>query len=84
MHAKGEEGDAFRAPFLVYTFVLSNLSDLPFIESWAVISLSVAAGSAIVHAKRRILGVRVGNEIRFGLFPEPKSREPRTLARPQL
>src|SRR5262249_13062234 len=73
--AKGEEVDAFRLPFLLYTFILSNVTDLPFIESWAVLSLSVAAGSAVVHGKQRLVGFRVGNKIRFGLFPESKSPE---------
>ena len=75
VHAKGQEGDSFRIPFLLYTFVLSNLGDLGFMQPWAVLALSVAAGSAVVHGKQRLVGVRVGNKIRFGLFPEHKSPE---------
>ena len=83
VHAKGQEGDTFRAPYLVYVFVISNSSDWPFMQLCAIISLSVAAGSAVVHGKQRLLGLRVGNKIRFGLFPEPKPPEPSTLARPR-
>ena len=75
VHAKGQESDAFRIPFLLYTFVLVNSSDGIQWTPWALIALSVAAGSAVVHSKQRLVGIRVGNKIRFGLFPEPKSRE---------
>jgi len=80
VHAKGQEGDTFRAPYLVYVFVILNSADGPFLQFYAIISLSVAAGSAVVHGKQRLLGLRVGNKIRFGL---PKPPEPSTLARPR-
>lgn len=75
VHAKGQESDAFRIPFLLYTFVLVNFSDGIQWTPWALIALSVAVGSAVVHGKQRLVAIRVGNKIRFGQFPEAKSRE---------
>jgi hypothetical protein len=82
-HAKGQESDAYRLPYLVFTFVDVMFSDAPFMTPWALLALSVAAGSAVVYGKQRLLVVRVGNKIRFGLFPGHKSPETDAIARSQ-
>ena len=53
--------------------------DWGYMSPWALLTLSVAAGSAVVYGKQRLVVVRVGNKIRFGLFPGHKSPEPSTL-----
>ena len=83
MHAKRQEADPFRIPYLIFVFVEVMLTDLSFMSPGALFGLSIAAGSAVVYGKQRLLVVRVGNRIRFGLFPGHKSPETGTIARSQ-
>jgi hypothetical protein len=74
LHAKEEqESDAFRFPYLIYSFVAVMLGDLGFMSPWALLTLSVGAGSALVYGKQSLVLVRVGNKTRFALFPGHRS-----------
>ena len=79
-HAKGQDDDSFRLPYLVYSFVQYMVVDI-ITSPWALLALCVAAGPAVVPGKQGRRVVRVGNKIRFGRFPEHKSPEPNTAAR---
>ena len=81
-HAKGQEADPFRMPYLIFLFVIVMSSDLPFMSPTALFGLSVAAGSAVVYRKQ-LVSERVGNKTRFGLFPRRKSPAPSIVARSQ-
>jgi O-antigen ligase len=82
-HAKGQEADPFRMPYLIFFFLEVMSSDLPFMSPTALFGLSVVAGSAVVYGKQRLHVARVGNKIRSGLFPGPKSPETGPIARSQ-
>ena len=80
VHAKGQDGDSFRLPYLVFTFVTNMTGDTEFMSIWGLFALSLAAGSAVVYGKQRLHVARVGNKIRSGLFPNSRRR---VLARSQ-
>jgi len=82
-HAKGQEADPFRLPYLIYFFVHMNSGDVGFLSAAGLFGLSVVAGSAVVYGKQHLPVVRVGNKIRFGLFPGRKLPKIGTIARPQ-
>jgi hypothetical protein len=81
-HAKGQDHDLFRLPYLAYSFVVYMVVDIA-TSPWALLALCVAAGPAVVPGKQGRRVVRVGNKIRVRLFPEHKSPEPNTAARSQ-
>jgi O-antigen ligase len=81
-HAKAQEADPFRMPYLIFFFLEVMSSDLAFMSPMALFGLSVAAGSA-VYGKQHLLVVRVGNKIKLGLFPAHKLPKIGTIARPQ-
>jgi hypothetical protein len=52
-YAQGEEGDAFRLPYLIYTLVVVMLADWSFMSPWALLTVAVAAGSVTAYGTRR-------------------------------
>jgi hypothetical protein len=81
LHVKGQEGDAFRLPYLIYVFVSAMLGDLGFMLPWALLALSVAAGSNVVYGKRRFVLIRRDNKTAFGISPGRKPPDSSTLVR---
>ena len=49
-HAKSQEGDSFRIPYLIFAFVGAMFGDLGFMSPWGLLALSVGAGSVLVYA----------------------------------
>jgi len=82
-HAKGQETDPFRMPYLIFFFLPVMSSDLPFMSPTALFGLSVVTGSAAVYGKQRLHVARVGNKIRSGRFLGPKSPQVSPIARSQ-
>jgi hypothetical protein len=71
-----QDTDAFRLPFLFFTLVDIMFGDTSFMSFWALLVLSVVAGSPI-QGSQRILQVRVGNKVRWALLPATTSSETR-------
>jgi hypothetical protein len=80
-HRDRQEFDAYRLPFLLFTFVDIMFGDTSFMAPWALLAMSVAAGSAVVYSKQRLVSVRIGNEMRVGILPAHKLSEPSTMHR---
>ena len=80
-HVKGQEGDAFRIPYLIYAFVGAMLGDAGFMSAWALLALSVAAGSPVFYGKLRLLVVRIGGKVRFAFSSGEKAPRTRAVAR---
>jgi O-antigen ligase len=78
---RGREGDSFRMPYLLFTFVSVMLGDLPFMALWGLLAVSVAAGSAVVYEKQRFIVTRVGNKTKIGLLSGLRSPETSTGTR---
>jgi hypothetical protein len=78
--ANRQESDAYRLPFLLFTFVDLMFGDTTFMSLWALLAVSVAAGSAVIYGKQLFVGVRIGNEIKVGTISRQKP-EARALAR---
>lgn len=53
LHAEGLKDGSFRIPYLLYTFVCVMLGDLGFMSFWALLALSVGAGSGISYSTKR-------------------------------
>jgi hypothetical protein len=75
---RGDKQDtvAFRLPFLVFTLVDILFGDTSFMSFWALLVLSVVAGSPI-QGSQRILQVRIGNKVRWALLPATAPSETR-------
>ena len=82
-HPMGREFDSFRLPYFLFTFVAVMFGDTAYMSPWALLALSVAAGSAGIYGKQRLVSIRVGNKIRVGIFPAQKSLEPGTVVSPR-
>ena len=67
------EGHSFRMPYLLFTLSTAMLGDFSFISKWAVLAISVAAGSVLVEDKLHLVAIRVGNKVRLGLIAKPRS-----------
>jgi O-antigen ligase len=65
---KIQKDESFRVPYLVFTFVVLMLGDLGFMAPWALLTVTVAAGSQIVYGRQRLVAVRTGNKVRFGIY----------------
>jgi hypothetical protein len=81
MNGNRQESDAYRLPFLLFTFVDLMFGDTSFMSLWALLAVSVAAGSTVVHGRQRFVSVRIGNEIKVGTISRQKPSEARALAR---
>jgi O-antigen ligase len=67
VQAKAQKDEAFRLPYVVFTFVVLMLGDLGFMAPWALLTIAVAAGSSVVYGRQGLLAIRTGNKVRFGL-----------------
>ena len=65
-HAKGQEANPFRIPYLIFFFLHMMAGDLGFMSPAGLFGLSVAAGSAVVYRKQLV-------SERVGKFPGQKS-----------
>jgi len=65
---KIQKDESFRIPYLVFTFVVLMLGDLGFMAPWALLTVTVAAGSSIVYGRQRLVALRTGNKVRFGIY----------------
>jgi O-antigen ligase len=68
VQTKAQKDEAFRLPYLVFTFVVLMLGDLGFMAPWALLTIAVAAGSPVVYGRQRLVAIRTGNKVRFGLY----------------
>jgi hypothetical protein len=75
-----QESDAFRVPFLLFTFVALMFGDTPFMSLWALLAVSLAAGSPI-QGSQRILQIRMGNKVRWALVPAINPLETSSVGR---
>jgi hypothetical protein len=80
VHAKGQETDAFRLPYLVFTFVDVMFGDSGFMTPWALLALSLGAGSAIASSTHRLLVIRKAGGRRVAQFVKRRSRAAKPLA----
>ena len=81
LHAKGQESDSFRISYLVYTFIGVMFGDWAYMSAWALLTVSVASGSAIFYGKQHVLAIHSGSKVRVGVLPGLKAPEASTVAR---
>ena len=85
IRSKDRESDPYRVPYWTYTFVAAMLGDSGFMSPWALLTLSVSAGSAVVYGKQRLLLLRLGNKIGSRLVTiAPPTRNSGTVAHRRL
>jgi O-antigen ligase len=80
MKGNRHEWDAYRLPLLLFTFVDLMFGDTSFMSLWALLAISMAAGSAVVYGKQAFVRVRIGNETKIGTISRQKPSDPRALA----
>jgi O-antigen ligase len=65
---KIQKDESFRIPYLVFIFVVLMLGDLGFMAPWALLTVTIAAGSPVVYGRQRLVAVRTGDKVRFGMY----------------
>lgn len=79
-HTQRREDESFRISYLVFTFVVVMLGDFGCMAPWGLLTLPVAAGSAVVYGKQRFTAIGVGNKVRFGRVSRHKPPDADTVA----
>lgn len=74
MNAETREDDIFRIPYLVFTFIVVMVGDLGCMSPWGLLTTSIAAGSSIVSTKQRFVVARIGDKVKFALYPPSIAR----------
>jgi O-Antigen ligase len=80
VQARGHEDGLFRLPYLVFTLIVEMIGDLGCMAPWALLTLSLAAGSPVIYGKQRLFAIQAGGKVRFA-FAGYKRSETHTTVR---